>query len=116
MGAASKKAFAPKHVTLQRNGKLLIRPPVDPFNPHTCSHFTDMRSQEVLDNLWELGNVHQTNRDKNCHIVASLDLQYLFPGTKIFLRDKTKELELKVYEFERSDYADDLAQPYGFAQ
>jgi len=75
-----------------------------------------MMSPEVLDNFWDLGNIHQTNRDKSCEIVASLDLQFLFPGTKVFQRAKTKELELKVYEFERSDYADDLAQPYGFAQ
>jgi hypothetical protein len=114
-GNTTKKMFAPKYVTLQRNGKLVIHTPVDPFNPHTCSHFNELMGSDYLDNLWELGNIFQTNRDQNCQIMASLDLQYLFPGTKVFLRDKTKELELKVYEFERADYQDDLAQPYGFS-
>lgn len=108
-GNTNKKVFSSKYVTLQKNGKLVIHTPIDPFNPHTCSHFNELIGSDYLDNLWELGGILQINRDKNCQIVASLDLQYLFPGTKVFLRDKTKELELKVYEFERSDYQDDLA-------
>lgn len=108
-GNSLKKQFNWQYVTLQKNGKLLIHSAVDPLNPHTCSHFRDMVSSDVLDNFWELGNVYQTNRDAACKLVASIDLQFLFPGTKVFLREKSRELEIKIYEFERADYQDDQA-------
>ena len=116
IGAAAKKNFSTKFVSLQRNGKLVVYTPVDPHSTDTYDERRSLLCPAHLENFWDQGNLLQTNRDKRCQIVAALDLQYLFPGTKVFLREQAKELEVKIYKFERADSDGDDSTPYGFSQ
>lgn len=117
LGVGSRRSFSSKYISLQKNGKLIVYTPADPYGDAGDDEDpSDLLCPAILTNLWEQGNVLQTNRSKSCQVVAAIDLQYLFPGTKVFRRDKDKEIEVDIYEFERADTDYDDSNPYGFSQ